>query len=211
MSEWCTIESDPAVFTELIKNIGVKNVAVEEIYSLDDEDYIHTLQPIHGLIFLFKWQKDQAKRESLKYYDNDLFFVNQVITNACATQAIISVLLNAPKVDIGPELNNFKSFTYEMDPQTRGLALGESELIRSVHNSFAKPEPFMISHEKKPKKEGEAFHFISYVPFKGKVYELDGLQEGPILIGDCTEDNWIAVAREEINKRILKYSDSNFF
>ena len=204
MSEWCTIESDPAVFTELIKGIGVKNVAVEEVYSLDDEEYIKSLSPIHGLIFLFKWTKEPHKRECLKYYDNDLFFVNQVITNACATQAIISVLLNCPQIDIGPELTNFKTFTYEMDPQTRGLALGESELIRSVHNSFAKPEPFVISHDKKSKKEGEAFHFISYVPFKGKVYELDGLQEGPILIGDCTEDNWINVAKEEINQRIQR-------
>jgi len=204
MSDWCTIESDPGVFTELIREIGVKGVAVEEIYSFDDVDLLENLKPIYGLIFLFKWTKDTEKRECLQYYDNELFFANQVITNACATQAILSVLLNLKDVDIGPELNNLKSFTADMDPQTKGYAIGESEKIKTVHNSFARPEPFMISNDKKSKKEGEAFHFITYIPFKGKLYELDGLQEGPILLGDCDGENWFEGARDEINKRIMK-------
>jgi len=205
MSDWCTIESDPGVFTELIREIGVKGLSVEEIYSFEDTELLESLKPIYGLIFLFKWTKDPEKRECLKYYDEDLFFANQVITNACATQAILSVLLNIKDVEIGPELNNLKSFTLGMDPQMKGLAIGESEVIKQVHNSFSRPEPFVISNEKKPKKEGDAYHFISYIPFKGKLYELDGLQEGPILLGDCSGENWFEAARDEINKRIMKY------
>ncbi len=35
--------------------------------------------------------------------------------------------------------------------------------------------------------EEDAFHFVSYVPFEGSVYELDGLSRGPLLLGPGTE------------------------
>lgn len=49
-------------------------------------------------------------------------------------------------------------------------------MIRSAHNSFARDENFIFDNsKKKDSKKGDAFHFVSYLPFKGKVYELDGL------------------------------------
>jgi len=166
-------------------------------------------RPIYGLIFLFKWVEETEKREVLTDYDPDLFFANQVINNACATQALCSILLNRYKdIDIGPELGRLRDFAMMMGPADRGWAIGNSETIRMAHNSFAKQEVFEIEHDKRGGKEEDAFHFIAYLPVNGQLYELDGLQQGPIAFGPCSEETWLSQAREQIQKRIQKYEGS---
>jgi len=50
------------------------------------------------------------------------------------------------------------------------------------------------------------FHFVGYVPVGGRLYELDGLQDGPIDLGAVALDgDWMDVARPVIEKRIAKY------
>lgn len=76
---WCTIESDPGVFNELIERFCVKNVQVEEVYTLDDET-VEQLKPVHGLVFLFKWEKGVVEPREGAHFDADapVFFAKQV-------------------------------------------------------------------------------------------------------------------------------------
>ena len=78
------------------------------------------------MIFLFKYPVGETRTEQAKdgTYDHaaaeHLFFANQVIQNACGTQALLSVLLNKEgEVDIGSKLKEFKDFTIAFPPDVR--------------------------------------------------------------------------------------------
>merc|ERR1712226_239188 len=99
-------------------------MGVEELMTLEDED-LKSIEPIYGLIFLFKWKKETEKRETLAHYDNELFFAKQVINNACATQALLSILMNrTDTVKIGEELTNIRNFTMGLSAADKGGTFG---------------------------------------------------------------------------------------
>jgi ubiquitin carboxyl-terminal hydrolase L5 len=214
-SGWCTILSDPAVFTDLLCDIGVKNVQVEELYSLD-RSLFEALAPIHGLVFLFRYRSNASESafhrtgKLLSPSSSNIFFANQVVNNACATQAILSIVLNSRTIDIGPELSFFREFTSSFSAMDRGLAISNSEILRSCHNSFAPQHQFVV--ENNPFEESdkeEPYHFVSYIPVDGKVYELDGLQPGPREHGAYGGDagDWLDVVSPVISARMGEYSD----
>lgn len=213
---WNTIESDAGVFTYLLDNLGVKDVQFEELLTLEP-DALASLYPVYGVIFLFKYPTNEPYTSTDKPLDGEfdrdaaehLFFAAQTIQNACGTQALLSVLMNKEgEVDMGGSLRDFREFTMQLPPEFRGEALSNSELIRDVHNSFAKSSPFVDETQRTGGETEDAFHFIAYTPIGGRLYELDGLQPAPISHGACTADEFPAKVMEVLQRRISRYAMS---
>lgn len=202
----------------------MKGLQVEELYGLD-ETLLHELEPIFGLIFLFKWDstlEGAKRRKSMATVEDDEgsaeaapFFASQTVQNACATQAILSILMNlsptAMGVELGPELVSFKDFCAGLTPELRGEAIGANEAIRRIHNSFARPELAILDRpdrQQRGEREEDAFHFISLMPIRGQVYEFDGLQPAPIhhemspTTGSAGDSAWLATALRVIEEKI---------
>jgi ubiquitin carboxyl-terminal hydrolase L5 len=188
------------VLSELLKTLGVPLI-VDDLYSLDPES-LAALQPIHALIFLFKWPPTTSATESGisdGVYDPDFsgFFAHQVVNNACATLAVMNALGNIPNLPSGSRLRELISFANELDPQTRGLAITGSDWLREAHNALSPPNSFSLDGLGLSKKGEDAYHFIVYLPYMGKLYELDGLRPHPVRHGVYQEsgEGWTKRAR----------------
>ncbi|XP_071156129.1 ubiquitin carboxyl-terminal hydrolase calypso-like isoform X1 [Mytilus edulis] len=209
---WLELESDPGLFTLLLEDFGVKGVQVEEIYDLQKA----IDGPVYGFIFLFRWIEERRSRrktitEEETFLTNDdevnnLFFAQQVVPNSCATHALLSVLLNCDKVRLGDTLSKLKLFSRGMNPEDKGYAIGNMPELAEAHNSHARSEPRHLPEKQQgiaTTKTMEAFHFVSYVPIKNHLFELDGLKPYPIDHGPWERDEyWTEKFRRVITERL---------
>jgi ubiquitin carboxyl-terminal hydrolase L5 len=215
---WTDIESDPAVFSSLLDAFGVPGLTIRELYSADEA----VPYPIHGLLLLFKYDKELLKKLSAQPRPSPPaglpppWFAAQTISNACGTLALLHVLLNSPGPlsSLGPTLGPFRDFTLALSPHDRGASLADCAPIREAHNSFARPEPF-LRDERAPRpweRARDAFHFVAYTPVaSGGVFELDGLARGgPVYLGEAgggAPNAWLPAALAPLRERLALAAD----
>ncbi|KAG9192022.1 ubiquitin carboxyl-terminal hydrolase L5 [Alternaria panax] len=139
---FCDIESEPACFSVILREMGVRDVTVREVFSMDPDFLLENIPlPIYGFILLFHYREfgnDDQATECPK----DVWFANQLpAQNSCATLAMINILMNQSnetEVRIGEHLTQFKDFTLDLSPYQRGEAFASFDFVKKIHNSFAK-------------------------------------------------------------------------
>lgn len=143
------------------------------------------------------------------YLINSVFFTVLKITvpNSCATHALLSILLNCPDLHLGDTLTRLKTHTKAMSPENKGWAIGNTPELACAHNSHA-----MTQAKRRLDKSsgistgrftGEAFHFVSFVPIDGHLFELDGLKPFPMNHGPWKEsEDWTEKFRCTMEERL---------
>jgi ubiquitin carboxyl-terminal hydrolase L5 len=141
---FCDIESEPAIFSVLLREMGVRGITVREVFSMDRDFILSNIpQPIYGFILLFHYRQFGNEDQAEECPEN-VWFANQLpAQNSCATLAMINILMNLSKseedgVGIGEYLAQFKEFTESFTPYQRGEALASFDFVKRIHNSFAK-------------------------------------------------------------------------
>ena len=221
-TEWLELESDPGLFTLLVEDFGVQGIRVQEIY-----DVTQSFQDkVFGFVFLFQWVEERRSRKKSLLNDEcyvtepsvlrNMFFAHQVVVNSCATHSLLSILLNcqeAHEISLGPTLESLKLFCKDLDPESRGYAIGNTPELAAAHNSHAKPEIQSMTTPSTSKRGAvvtsasaylpDTYHFVSYVPIGERLFELDGLKEWPIDHGPWAEtENWTDLFKRIITKRL---------
>ncbi|KAH7325086.1 hypothetical protein B0I35DRAFT_174986 [Stachybotrys elegans] len=232
---WIELESEPDFFNVILRELGVYDVVAKEIFTLTSSSHLASFpKPIHGLIFLFQFQPNMTEHEN-DADTSDVWFANQTTSNACATVALLNIVMNIPDICLGEELRDFKESTKDLGTALRGHELSKNQFIRTIHNSFTRRMDHLnadlaLDNEisdaatKKRRINGKGkgrskkaaedsnfgFHFIAYVPVGDAVWELDGLKSKPSKIGPMPSDpnDWISIAQPRIEAVMAQYEDA---
>ncbi|KAI0880971.1 cysteine proteinase [Annulohypoxylon maeteangense] len=225
---WVELESEPGFFNAMLQELEAKDFKVQEVYGLDADILGFLPKPVHGLIFLFEYEGDnEPNDDSRGDCPDDLWFANQTTANACATVALMNIIMNAEDTSLGTQLQDFKDCTKALPPPHRGNDLDKNDFIRSIHNSVARridliaedlalDNKYEESLKKRMQKSSRAkrskanvetnYHYIAYVPRNGQIWELDGLKSKPLCLGNV-EGSWLDTASAAIQERMMRNSE----
>ena len=91
----------------------------------------------------------------------------------------------------------------EMNPITKGLTITNCEKIKNEQNKL-----ISLTNDLN-KNDEDVYHFVTIINFKKNVYELDGLQEGPILLEQDVEfNNWTKKIKNILIEKINFFSNN---
>lgn len=104
----------------LIRKLGIEGLEVTELYGIEPWAVDH-LNPL-GLIFCYLCTEEPEDDEDNRANDFDIpdpdaenvWFAHQLSDDACASQAILNVVLNCQDVRLGSQLRHFHEDTLKM-------------------------------------------------------------------------------------------------
>jgi len=208
MHSYKGLESNPVILNEFLREGGVQNGSLCEVFSLDDDALSFIPTPAHALILLYPHPGDVresiVENESQPAESSSVYFMRQHgVRNACGIIAVLHAIANSP--DIIFENNSiFKDFitrTKSMSSLTKCVELGkDASIIAAAEHSALDGQTAAL--------DGDAeleYHYVCFVSVDNSVWELDGLKQSPLFHTRTTPDTFLQdcvgiIKREYIEK-----------
>ena len=115
--------------------------------------------------------------------------------------------------DLRASLSSVATATLKATRQNKSAP--KATAVKRKRKSLLLPKPRAKSDGKQKGQQtidednvSEGYHFIAYLPYKGRVWELDGLKHGPL---ECAEledpqSNWVDAVRPALSGKMAAYS-----
>ncbi|KAJ7768684.1 ubiquitin C-terminal hydrolase L3 [Mycena maculata] len=230
------LESDPSIFTDLIRVLGVHSLEFRDVLSLDVADLVptgsHCALPglIYAFILIFPTSKTYeaelaaakrlARAEGTQYIGagralaEPVIWFEQTIHNACGLYAILHAISNlgpasSTYIDSISLLGSFLESCIELNPTERAQALEASPSIAEAYRHAAMQGGTAVPNAK----DEVDFHYVCFVksPLNGHLYEMDGDRDGPMDRHDSLEgDDDLLSGGLKLAKSFIQDGNPNF-
>lgn len=177
---------NPEQLTEALSKLA-SGLQVEELYTLEA---LEESRHLYAILLLYQWLP-AVQTSSMSYYDPQLVFWPQALNRPTLSQAILTGLLNLQKAELGPQLTSLRDLILPLDPLSKSQAISASPLLTAVA----------------PMASGCEGHYAVYVPMQGKIYELAGLNAGPVCIGEVQDEDWMDCLKRHLAGRLAMLSE----
>ncbi|KAI9691039.1 MAG: ubiquitinyl hydrolase 1 [Bathelium mastoideum] len=194
------LESDPEVFTDLARQLGVsQDLSFQDIYSLDDADLMAVVpRPVLALILIFptsaayEAQKAQEEADITRYEgsgeDEPVVWYRQTIGNACGLYGILHSVSNGSARDFIGQSTPLELLLRQcipLRPEERAKVLEASQELEAAHRKAALQGQSSVPEDAAAEVD---YHYICFVKSRGRLYELDGDKKGPVDRGSLSSD-----------------------
>lgn len=167
---WPALESDPEIFTNYFRNLGLSpNWEFAEVFTMDEE--------IEGSALVLVYRSASQNPAFNGSLHNSRYYIKQVheLDNACGLLAGLHSILNS-NADLIPEsiLHRLKNGVEDKSPQESAQWLLNNQELHSAHSAYAAEGQSNLT-------ESPDHHFIAVLP---GLQLYDGMKNSPLVLDD---------------------------
>jgi ubiquitin carboxyl-terminal hydrolase L3 len=210
---WVPLESNPAVLSRFAASLGLpEKWGFSDCFGLDPELLAMLPQPCLALIFLFPYTKMAAYKAeqhdrlvaSGQHISPQVYFMKQLVGNACGTVAVVHCLANNAQA-LGIKEGFFTQLlerTRNLSPEQKGRSFGKEEGLAAAAHAAATDSS---AQTEAPEADADVdSHFVCFTVVDGHLYELDGAKAFPVNHGPSNAGSFLQDAARVLQTEYIQ-------